>query len=1340
MKKVFLTTLMAVLCLVVTAQTPITITASNGNEGDYTIFSGTSGNAASSLSDIDKPIILAEGFDMLDEISGFDIGVSLSQKSNNYLGQQLLDDGYDIVILNFKNPLDRLDDNAQLLIKLINETNLNKQGSEQLIVGGVSMGGLIARYALTWMEANNQAHNASLYISLDVPHKGANIPSSLHWALKDAGTNTFIPLAVALKNALGSEAAKQMLSVQPSSFAPNPMFTNFFNDLKNLNGIGYPQNCKKIAIANGSRVGTKNTFDQLVNCQNLSGVYPAGQNTIAIIGVDIEATMAPSHRDNPPLPPNTTIELARTHLSFVFGHKHYVLGGLGIIEGEDYAPGGRNSLLCKEVIETLQTYNSNPDAVFEYADHFTFIPTISALDISTDNLFTNIQSNENYICGTPFDAYYVPIENQEHIEITPISSNWLYDQIKAVSQNNTITIPSLETFNFGGNTNYYIHNNYLIEANATFKINGSGNTDYFAKNVISGNSSSAPATPSNSDFTISTTDCGTTQTIEVETDGVLELGDNTGRTATLVIKTGDVLILGGLLKINDGSKLILEDGAKLIANQGNTIELNGSNAILEFQRGVLELNAGAKFEPSGTGFVRFANLGATIPLFPQLSIISKGANTEVIFQRSSREKLLELGDDYDLIVDHSLNLFKMEGITAELGSNSGIKLASKFHVVNNLITKNPAIAGDFVHYGITVNYLKQPTWITDNSFEFAKTGLKLVNSAIYDAKIHFNDFTTCETGINVLNARSHFGGNSFNNCRFDVTGYALRNTLRFESNLFNHTGTGVLREGVNLTGASYPYVGLAGNVFKGSTSAFFAADLNSTLKCNYFLDNESSVWADRTGRLNISNDEVSLDVQLTTGALLTGGNNYFKIDRSGVMLVDFNANFPSDNATNGYNTFDITSTNPLGSNSYMTLRYNNVIISPNYTIDNNSWLPVPPVNINDPNIIEANFGPLNHFNIQESVSPTFIYGQQAAPTATCPIADWNDAISDPQNFDPKTKNIRIEGSSGNNNGPFVFSGGRFGGVTGNVPSGTYSGTSILASFGQVLNGLLVSTVVDGTTKYKVDAAQLLNLSDLLTNTYALSTSDPAMQELHEHAYKAYIFYLSESEIQDIYEGNQSSVDAQIAAATNLFSTIHTVNNSVNNASPDKLYSVKYRTDLDKTKVYWIFKKYSEAETTLSTINQYVETGEVNEMNFWSCFIGNEKLMNNDVIDWVQFEKNINSCASIYNIYDLGTFPTAGGGQSGSGGSQSALTYTLTPNPAVSNIDVNITMNSDANVSITVFDKFGNIVVPNQNLGLLTTGTQSTTQINLSGLTADTYNMVVYADGVPNTQHFIKLTE
>lgn len=151
----------------------------------------------------------------------------------------------------------------------------------QFIVIGESMGGLVARYALSWMEANNQQlqcrpdlmHNTRLFISYDAPQDGAYVPMAFQELYNHYAKFTFLPFAFRqdLQNRwdiLNCDAAKDLLKLHqttnPYNLVPNPnpfdaLYSStsqrdqMMNDLINLkpNTGGYPEFCKKLAISNG---------------------------------------------------------------------------------------------------------------------------------------------------------------------------------------------------------------------------------------------------------------------------------------------------------------------------------------------------------------------------------------------------------------------------------------------------------------------------------------------------------------------------------------------------------------------------------------------------------------------------------------------------------------------------------------------------------------------------------------------------------------------------------------------------------------------------------------------------------------------------------------------------------------------------------------------------------------------------------------------------------------------------------------------------------------------------------------------------------------------------------
>jgi len=81
----------------------------------------------------------------------------------------------------------------------------------------------------------------------------------------------------------------------------------------------------------------------------------------------------------------------------------------------DNACGGKRST-NQEIVDQIPSkytpnkYTSNPEN--------SFIPTVSALDINTSNLFYNISNDPNILTMTPFDQIYYSDSNEEHIHIS----------------------------------------------------------------------------------------------------------------------------------------------------------------------------------------------------------------------------------------------------------------------------------------------------------------------------------------------------------------------------------------------------------------------------------------------------------------------------------------------------------------------------------------------------------------------------------------------------------------------------------------------------------------------------------------------------------------------------------------------------------------------------------------------------------------------------------------------------------------------------------------------------------------------------------------------------------
>jgi hypothetical protein len=165
---------------------------------------------------LDKPIIFIDGFDVGNKRQGLELySRELLYKRNNInfnLGEELRKQGYDIIVLDFPDysvntQVDYtvqkdhgcgfIEQNALAVVRVIEWVNyqlIDNNSTEQIVLQGTSMGGVISKFALNYMETDNyknanngKSHNCRLWISFDAPHLGAEIPMSIQEFLFDFG-------------------------------------------------------------------------------------------------------------------------------------------------------------------------------------------------------------------------------------------------------------------------------------------------------------------------------------------------------------------------------------------------------------------------------------------------------------------------------------------------------------------------------------------------------------------------------------------------------------------------------------------------------------------------------------------------------------------------------------------------------------------------------------------------------------------------------------------------------------------------------------------------------------------------------------------------------------------------------------------------------------------------------------------------------------------------------------------------------------------------------------------------------------------------------------------------
>lgn len=368
---------------------------------------------------LQKPIIIFDGFDPGD-VRKEDKIYSLMNKTF-FLADKLRSKGYDVVIVNFPNGADYMVRNAYAAIEVIRWVNQHKTTNNKLVIVGPSMGGVISRFALAKMEKDGEDHQTGLWVSFDAPHQGANIAIGDQYFLDFFGRNANNAGALEGLDKINSPAAQQLLvdhynkpwdweKPRSSFYRTLFLYEQANNGLPNSKG--YPQNLRKIALINGSGIG--NNQEGIDNNNYLLEMKKQFLFTVALGQVKTSADPTFSSRwvlyAYLASPAVWTQRWSQPSDSPYFNTSF------------DKAPGGYYPTQSE-----IATGNS--DFTVYYKNH-SFIPSVSALDLKYPYLKTNIlERNIIENRETPFEAYYAPNENQEHISFSAESVQWLESQL-----------------------------------------------------------------------------------------------------------------------------------------------------------------------------------------------------------------------------------------------------------------------------------------------------------------------------------------------------------------------------------------------------------------------------------------------------------------------------------------------------------------------------------------------------------------------------------------------------------------------------------------------------------------------------------------------------------------------------------------------------------------------------------------------------------------------------------------------------------------------------------------------------------------------------------------------
>ncbi|MBN8685063.1 MAG: T9SS type A sorting domain-containing protein [Chitinophagales bacterium] len=581
----------------VTASTPYL-----GEKGEADVFFFYNTHDCSPIAKLRRPLIIVEGFEEpgVTESTPERMFGLLNQvlTSGENLTDNLFPQEYDLIYVNFKDGSDYVQRNAFLIeevIRLVNEKKAESGSTEQNVVIGVSMGGVVCNYALKHMNATGQNHDTRLFFTYDSPLRGANIPIGMQCFIKFlndnlndfAGEGISIPALDAGWRAINQPIASQLLMYRFDAESlyggtegePINIRKNEF--LAEMDALG-PLSMRHVALSNGSlNTPLENAMEAGNLFFELSGekIECIDWNNPIILCGKLTFNMQMRATGNNELTEIANLEMvltkpAQTPLSAFWYPKVYT-------KPYDVISGATSNL-------GLIGLNTLPSQIQPHVDilqgpglmvkQHIFIPSFSSVNASEPSEFNNPQT-----CGSvsrctlsetnseTSPQTMLPEFNQGHIHLDARISEVLIDEL--VTNSPAPPVSPLEVIPNGKLDKYFNVAVYqaakvpsldILPGSGRLSVNNSGKIHY--------------ATPTDQDATyddfIAHTICNAI--INVENTAKLYIGDENGeRSGGLYITDGSIVRLktGSQLKVFAKSRLVVQSGATLIIEPGAEITL-----------------------------------------------------------------------------------------------------------------------------------------------------------------------------------------------------------------------------------------------------------------------------------------------------------------------------------------------------------------------------------------------------------------------------------------------------------------------------------------------------------------------------------------------------------------------------------------------------------------------------------------------------------------------------------------------------------------------------------------------------------------------------------------------
>ncbi|MBX7053241.1 MAG: T9SS type A sorting domain-containing protein [Flavobacteriales bacterium] len=714
--------------------------------------------------------------------------------------------GYDIILVDFQDGADMLQKNSELVQEVIRLCNQYKTGEEPLIVAGASMGGVLTRHALRSMEINGEDHCTRLWLSMDAPHAGANIPIAMQGALSFFGDNGNPTAWTMFHHMLKRPAAMQLLNLQ---YGMGMAWHDAF--YSELDAMGYPQHCRKVAFSNGLGSATEVYHDMfpLIDWECNSYLNDVAEvylcpNSGDDLGFIARITM-PAYGDNAEGAGSWLSDLPLLgSIDAWADFDDFTLMVIGDQPNLDYAPGGTRSSI-RDLGKSLGSSTLGcPIAAHQFNDNHCFVSTTSALGLNLDDPNIGV---EQLLYDHPelenFDNYFfAQAENERHVEITPYSKEMILMEVLSpdrieLGPELTSAYPNAGAFNFGKEGYQWIRNVHVYDG-GVLSIHEDQLTHFGGESDFLN---------SNTKFSVVTNDCSPSE-ILVDQDGQFIIGSelNPLRTADLHLNRDSKLILGagGTLRVYNESRIILNEGAQMVLHAGADVKIRegkiilnaGSKLILlggehnlmmdhaasriELNGGVIELADGAQLNiQSSTG-----DCGRILVKGGQSDVIHNGVDCVLRMTGNGQDNTILEVEDYGRFGNsnwHDGEIVLMNG-KVDLHSAGAISTDMKF----------TAQDVDFVSPGLIEPFADPASvhvWGNHASLENCNFNQVRVNLHESIGAVSYSDFHTANSGVHVFGGSYVIRFSNFDNAK--VTSESLSGMSKISGSVFSGASSGI---------------------------------------------------------------------------------------------------------------------------------------------------------------------------------------------------------------------------------------------------------------------------------------------------------------------------------------------------------------------------------------------------------------------------------------------------------------------------------------------------------------------------------------------------------------------